>query len=695
MKMTGYGAVLLASLAVAMALLLSSPVEEAEASAQTVALTNPTFTTVLPGPPTQTPANSTVGLSIGGGAGPLPTPDTGTAAGDVGTGVLVVTIDAASSGAAQFTANGSTAIVCIDGDPSGCDRLPGTGLADTTGDGLINILITNTGVVGTVLLHLQLLDGVDGLDGLAPASDVDKDVLDIAYTTVTPTGEIRLFAGIASTGGAAASIPATPATSADQIVLAAQLRTASGAPAVVTAGQTINFTANNSASGIFADSITETAANVMPDSYGAAQTTASGLGFTAGLGPAVGAALTFGQSGCIGPAVPGLGEGQQQCNGSTVLADDGEGLAAEPVGSATAVVMFEGAGVPGTANLQASFGTLKSNIIPITLFGPPAAVEVSISTNGGVGTCIAAIACSNRISNLASASAGAAVPVTSVDILTTDALGFPVSGHVPQIRVNTTTPSGERVTFGAVPLSGSNGISTVAVMVPGAAGTSVPEVPQTLEVSLAGGTFVVGDALDVDLVGPIDLFTFVSQSPEGTVPALEQFSVVFRCTTPGGLDCLPGPVPFVGITGAGLLAPGPAGAIGAQGLITVNVIAEDQQGNSIAIVVANASGSIQASHVVTITPEVGGDINMGGGGAGVFSPVVAPQGQTFTTFSGGSLQSLLSALQAAGATSATATLPDGSTVTAIVTTLSFVNADFSAAFPTIPPGTIFAVRSLN
>jgi len=179
------------------------------------------------------------------------------------------------------------------------------------------------------------------------------------------------------------------------------------------------------------------------------------------------------------------------------------------------------------------------------------------------------------------------------------------------------------------------------------------------------------------------------------VEALSTFSVVFRCTTPAGLDCLPGAVPFVGVTGAGLLAPGPAGAIGAQGLITVNVIGEDQQGNSIAVVVANASGSIQAQHNVQITPEVGAGGSIGGSGTGVFSPVVAPQGQTFTTFSGGSLQSLLSALQAAGATSATATLPNGSTVTAIVTTLSFVNADFSAAFPTIPAGTIFAVRSLN
>ena len=56
----------------------------------------------------------------------------------------------------------------------------------------------------------------------------------------------------------------------------------------------------------------------------------------------------------------------------------------------------------------------------------------------------------------------------------------------------------------------------------------------------------------------------------------------------------------------------------------------------------------------------------------------------------------MAALAAAGATSATATLADGSTVTVIVTTLGFVNADFNAAFSSgVPAGTILAVQSLN
>ena len=63
-----------------------------------------------------------------------------------------------------------------------------------------------------------------------------------------------------------------------------------------------------------------------------------------------------------------------------------------------------------------------------------------------------------------------------------------------------------------------------------------------------------------------------------------------------------------------------------------------------------------------------------------FEPAIAAAGQTFTSYSGGTVAELMAALAAAGATSATATSADGSTVTMIVTTLGFVNADFNAAF---------------
>ena len=63
---------------------------------------------------------------------------------------------------------------------------------------------------------------------------------------------------------------------------------------------------------------------------------------------------------------------------------------------------------------------------------------------------------------------------------------------------------------------------------------------------------------------------------------------------------------------------------------------------------------------------------------------------------GGTVPELMAALAAAGATSASATLADGSAVTVIAGAPSFVNADFYAAFPGgVPAGTILAVRSLN
>ena len=89
-------------------------------------------------------------------------------------------------------------------------------------------------------------------------------------------------------------------------------------------------------------------------------------------------------------------------------------------------------------------------------------------------------------------------------------------------------------------------------------------------------------------------------------------------------------------------------------------------------------------------------MTVAGAGAGTFSPPIAAQGQTFTSYSGGSVDQLIADLDASEATSATATLADGSTVTVIVTSLGIVNEDFNAAFPGgVPAGTILAVRSVN
>ena len=120
-------------------------------------------------------------------------------------------------------------------------------------------------------------------------------------------------------------------------------------------------------------------------------------------------------------------------------------------------------------------------------------------------------------------------------------------------------------------------------------------------------------------------------------------------------------------------------------MITVNVVVEDQSGNSVLVRVTNGAGTVIGTHTVIVTGDAGG----------TFAPPLAAAGQTFTVFSGGTVAGLLTALSASGATSATATLGDGSTVTAIVTTLAFVNADFSAAFAAgVPAGTILATRAV-
>ncbi len=74
---------------------------------------------------------------------------------------------------------------------------------------------------------------------------------------------------------------------------------------------------------------------------------------------------------------------------------------------------------------------------------------------------------------------------------------------------------------------------------------------------------------------------------------------------------------------------------------------------------------------------------------------IAPAGVTITRYGGGPVDQLLSVLAEGEATSATVTLPDGSSVTLIATSLEFVNRAFFAAFPNgFPRGTILFVRGL-
>ena len=64
----------------------------------------------------------------------------------------------------------------------------------------------------------------------------------------------------------------------------------------------------------------------------------------------------------------------------------------------------------------------------------------------------------------------------------------------------------------------------------------------------------------------------------------------------------------------------------------------------------------------------------------VFGPPIAPSGSTLTKYGGGSVQDLIDSLEAAGATSATMTLPGGQSATLVVTQLTFVNDVFFDVF---------------
>ena len=617
-----------------MALLVSSPVENAQAAPDTVALA------VLTG---GTPANST--------AQSITVTDTDIMAGSF----LIVTIDPASSGSAQFTSGGGQALVCI--ESAACDTN-----ADETA---ITVNLTGTGTVGTVVVHVRLVGaGVD-----------DSDIVTVAYTQNAIATTLTLYAGNAATGVDAngTSIPATPALVADQVVLAARITTASGAVITPTAGSTVFFSAQASGTGIFNDSQAD--AGTMPLAW----QTAAGEGLTAygtAPDPDMEGDEGLGNSGCA-PGATGNAEGQQACTGTTDTVDDGEISEV----SATAAVIFEGAGIAGDVTIIAVSGGLTSNAITLTLFGPAANVTVAPPAGAaclqGGGTPVNGD-CS-RVSNAAGA-------FTTVTITVTDALGFPLAGFTPAARI--AGAPADALGIAGVAATGAAGTTAGTLTVP--VGGSA-EGTQTVEVSMLGGVaFVTLDSTDIELVGAIAAIAFTTQTPDGPIPNLGTVAVAFHCTTAGGLDCLAASGIGIGVTGAGIIAL-PAGAVVAAGVITVNVVVEDQTGNTVLVRVTNLAGTVIGTHMVIVHMVI-----VTGDAGGTFAPPIAATGQTFTVYSGGSVAGLITSLGGATATSGTANNPlaAGTTVTVIVTTLAFVNADFNAAFPGgVPTGTILAVRA--
>jgi hypothetical protein len=561
-KLTGYGAVLLASLAVAMALLVSAPNDEADAAAGSVALT---FASL--------PANLTQTVTV---------TDTDLANGEF----IIATIDAASTGTAQFAAGGGQSLVCLNGDAT-CDL----DVADTT---VIEVDIIGTGGTGTVVLNVRVVDGLDGVDG--DPGDGDEDITTVAWQQTESQTLTRTVEDVDGTS--------ISAFAADLDAVMVDISVVDQALAPV-AGVEVNV------------SIT--------------------VGDIAGDGTLCDP---------TGPAAP------------APLGSDA-GCTFDTTGAAADTITIVGDDVSGVGILTVEVEGFDPVVQEILFYGTATNVEVSVDPDF-----------SDRISNNGGS--------TELTLAVTDANGIPVDGHTAHARLDpAVTANGLEVPASCVTV---NGFCNIVVEEDTATGAS-PEGVQTVQVSL-NLPFVTADSQDIELVGAAAAVTFVSQTPES--PAnLDTVSVTFICTTAGGLACLPGDA-AAAATGAGIIID-TTPAIGADGLFTVQVIVEDLGGNVVKVLAT--VGAVSGDHNIVVGAGIGG--------GGTFSPPIAPAGQTFTVYSGGTVEGLIADLSANDATSATATLGDGSTVTVIVTTLIFVNADFSAAFPTVPAGTILAVRSVN
>jgi hypothetical protein len=560
---TRYGAALIATFAVTIALLAGVRSENADAAAGAVTLASGSI-----------PANLTQTVTVS---------DADLANGEF----IIATIDPVSSGTAQFKANGGHSLVCINGSLT-CDL----DLASAT---VIKFDVVGTGGQGVVVLNVRLVDGLDGIDG--DLGDGDEDIATAAWTQ---TASRTVFRTVQDVDGTAIS---AFTSNLHEVLVDVEVFDQNDAPV---AGLEVEVS-------ITVGDIISNDGGVHCDPTGALAPAAAGSD----------GACEFLSTGA---------------DTITVVADD----------------------VSGVGVLRVKVDGFSPVLQEILFYGKAANVSVSVEDDS-----------SDRISNNGGE--------TELKIAVTDARGIPVHGHTVKARLDPkVTAFGLEVPAGCTTV---NGFCNIVVTEDSAAGAS-PEGVQTVQVSLNLPTFTVGASIDIDLVGQAANVAFVSQTPE-SISNLDLVTVVFRCTTSGGRNCLPGDVKAAA-TGSGIVID-TTPPISDDGTIAVRVIVEDLGGNVVKVVAT--VGGVMGSHNVVVGAGTAG---------GSFSPAIAPQGQTFTVYGGGDVTALLAALASASATSATASLGDGSTVTAIVTELSFVNADFVAAFPTlVPQGTILAVRSVN
>lgn len=220
---------------------------------------------------------------------------------------VVFSIDPASSATAEFHAGtgNKQSVVCVEG-----------GACDLAGAGAIGVRI-NTLTTGTLLVRVQVWDGVDGAVGDGDVSN-DGTGTTLALTVTPASANITLSASPATIN---ASAPG------NETIITATVTSSSGN--AVAANTLVTFTTTSG-------------------SFGAAS----------------------GFSGCV------AGEGLQQCTGNTQTADDGE--PAEAAGEAK--VSLQGLNVAGTATVTARVGSGPTTSITVVLSGDATNIALSLAS---------------------------------------------------------------------------------------------------------------------------------------------------------------------------------------------------------------------------------------------------------------------------------------------------------------------------
>ena len=200
-RFTGYAAAVLASLAVALAVLVAAPAEEAAAAAVSV----------------------TVDASEISAAGSVDITVTDNTDLTSNTGFAIFTINPVSTGTARFNSGGGQSLVCVNG--SSCDRAK----ADAT----IVVRVDGQGGIGAVVVDVQLFDN-------AQDDNLGEDAGQVAWTQTAPATTLKASA----TSLTAAADGTVPAALLIEVLNAKGERVSGIEVSVVTTVGSVNANAN-------------------------------------------------------------------------------------------------------------------------------------------------------------------------------------------------------------------------------------------------------------------------------------------------------------------------------------------------------------------------------------------------------------------------------------------------------------------